>query len=94
MRRGVFNTRPRDFYDVYILGTTRKYDKTIFKEALRATAEHRGSLERISDSKGILKQIAESKELREVWRKYQNKFVYAKDILYESIIKVVGGLTE
>ena len=26
LRRGVFNTRPRDFYDVYILTTTQKYD--------------------------------------------------------------------
>ena len=49
MSRGVFTTRPRDFYDVYILGTTQKYDKEIFKEALKATAIHRGSLEKIVD---------------------------------------------
>ena len=42
LRRGVFSTRPRDYYDVYILGTTQEYDKEIYKEALKATAEHRG----------------------------------------------------
>lgn len=26
LSRGVFTTRPRDFYDVYILGTTQKYN--------------------------------------------------------------------
>lgn len=43
LSRGVFSTRPRDYYDIYILGTTQKYDKVLFLEALSATAEHRGS---------------------------------------------------
>ena len=38
LRRGVFNTRPRDFYDAYILATTQKFDKGVFAEALSATA--------------------------------------------------------
>ena len=38
LRRGVFNTRPRDFYDAYILATTQKFDKAVFTEALNATA--------------------------------------------------------
>lgn len=87
-----FNTRPRDFYDVYILGTTQKYDKKIFKEALKATAEHRGSLEQISDVIGILKQISESSELSNMWRKYQNKFAYAKNISYESVLEAVANI--
>ena len=33
LSRGIFTTRPRDFYDVYILGNTQKYDKRIFREA-------------------------------------------------------------
>ncbi len=39
----VFNTRPRDYYDAYILSTTQEYDRRLFEEALSATAEHRGS---------------------------------------------------
>src|SRR5699024_6168186 len=34
LRRGVFNTRPRDFYDAYILTTTQKFDTAVFDEAL------------------------------------------------------------
>ncbi len=82
LRRGVFTTRPRDYYDVYILGTTQKYDKKIYQEALKATAKHRGSTEQIFDTEGILKQISESDDLKEMWRKYQKKFLYANDILY------------
>lgn len=89
LRRGVFTTRPRDYYDVYILGTTQKYDKDIYKEALKATAEHRGSIEQISDVDGILKQISESDDLKDMWRKYQKKFAYASDISYENVLEVL-----
>ena len=89
LRRGVFTTRPRDYYDVYILGTTQEYDKEIYKEALKATAEYRGSTEQISDVEGILKQISESDDLKDMWRKYQKKFAYASDISYENVLEVL-----
>jgi len=89
LRRGVFSTRPRDYYDVYILETTQEYDKEIYKEALKATAEHRGSIEQISDVEGILKQISESGDLKDMWRKYQKKFSYASDISYEDVLEVL-----
>lgn len=86
LRRGVFTTRPRDYYDVYILATTQEYDKEIFKEALKATAEHRGSTNQISDVEGILMQISESDALKEMWKKYQQKFAYARDVSYGDVL--------
>lgn len=94
LRRGVFSTRPRDYYDVYILGTTQKYDREVLKKALKATAEHRGSTEQIADVDGILNRIAESNELKEVWEKYRKKFVYAEDILYENVVKLLYQILE
>lgn len=89
LSRGIFNTRPRDFYDVYILSTTKEYDKLIFKEALKATATHRGSLEKIVDVDGILRQISENNDLLNNWEKYQSKFSYAKNISYNDVIKSI-----
>lgn len=86
LRRTVFNTRPRDFYDTYILATTQEFNKNIFKEALRATAEHRGTAEQISNVDQILKNISESRELRVMWDKYRKQFAYAENIPYESIL--------
>lgn len=86
LRRTVFNTRPRGFYDAYILATTQKFDESIFKEALQATAEHRGTTEQISNVELILKNISESKELRVMWDKYRKQFAYAENISYESIL--------
>ena len=94
LSRGVFTTRPRDFYDVYILGTTQEFDTRILKDALRATAIHRGSIDRIADVEGIIKQLSESEDLKNMWSKYQKKFTYATDISYDSIIRVLMMLLE
>lgn len=92
LRRSVFNTRPRDFYDTYILATTQKFDKAVFVKALNATAEHRGTAEQITDVPGILHNIEESQELRIMWDKYRRQFAYAQDITYEQIIETVRTL--
>lgn len=89
LRRGIFTTRPRDFYDVYILGTTQKFDKEVFKEALNATAIHRDSIEMITDVNGIIHQISSNEDLKNMWCKYQKKFSYASEISYEKIIEVL-----
>lgn len=94
LSRGIFNTRPRDFYDVYILETTQEYDKHIFYDALVATAEHRGSLEHIKDKTMILEQIECSGALQQMWEKYQKKFPYAKDILYENVMVILKGMMQ
>ena len=92
LRRGVFNTRPRDFYDVYILTTTQEYDKALFADALKATAEHRGTSNQISDVPDILKNLEESSELKSRWDKYRKQFAYATDISYEQIVEVLSKL--
>ena len=94
LRRGVFNTRPRDFYDAYILTTTQKFDKAVFAEALSATAKHRGTVEQIADVSEILRNIEESPELCAMWDKYRKQFAYAQDITYEQIMDVVRTLVE
>jgi len=94
LSRGVFTTRPRDFYDVYILGTTQKYNAEVLAEALKATAIHRGSTERIEDVDGIIKQISANNDLKNMWDKYQKKFSYASDISYDSIMGVLKQLLE
>lgn len=92
LRRGVFNTRPRDFYDTYILTTTQKFDNAVFADALSATAKHRGTTEQIADVSSILYNIEESPELKTMWGKYRKQFSYAKDITYEQIMDSIKTL--
>lgn len=92
LRRGVFNTRPRDFYDTYILATTQRFDKELFADALAATADHRETAEQISNISEILGNVEESPELRAIWEKYRKQFSYAKNIAYEQIMEVLRML--
>lgn len=92
LRRGVFNTRPRDFYDAYILSTTQKFDKVVFTDALQATAAHRGTTQQIADVPAILRNIEESPELKTMWDKYRKQFAYAADIEYDQIMTVLKTL--
>jgi len=92
LRRSVFNTRPRDFYDTFILYTTQQFNKPLFLDALSATAVHRGTTEQIEDIPASLKTLTSSKELRNIWDGYRNQFAYAEDITYGMIIDVLTEL--
>lgn len=89
LRRSAFNTRPRDFYDAYILITTQSFDRQLFAEALKRTIEHRGAEKQINDFYDTLAIIESSEELKKMWSNYQKQFAYAKDISYESIVVMI-----
>lgn len=89
LSRGIFTTRPRDFYDVYIIGKTQEYDREIFLEALKATAVHRGSLEIIKDVDRIFEQISSNADLESMWGKYQKKFTYAEGISFVDVLEIL-----
>lgn len=90
--RNVFSTRPRDFYDVYILLNTQKYDKLLFFVAIQATASHRGTTDQIQDAVDKLKIIAASKELQSIWERYRKQFAYAEDISYQMVVDALVKL--
>lgn len=92
LRRGVFNTRPRDFYDAYILITTQNFDKAVFAEALDKTIEHRGTRNQINDFDSTMEVISESADLQRMWSNYQSQFSYAKDISFEYTCNAIKGL--
>lgn len=92
LRRSVFNTRPRDFYDAYILISTQKFDKAVFAEALDKTIEHRGTASQINNFASTMEVISESSDLQKMWSNYQKQFAYAKDVSFEDVCKAVAGL--
>jgi len=92
LRRSTLSTRPRDFYDIYILGTTQTYDAALLKEAVSATAKHRRTMDQISDIQALLKIITASAELKQMWEKYRRDFDYASDISYEQVIETLNDV--
>ena len=97
LNRGELNTRPRDFYDVYILVNTQKFDGAIFAEALKETVNHRNTAHIFSDIRDRIEIIRSSRALRDRWTKYSENYMYAKDIAYENtvdaLVKLIGFLS-
>ena len=92
LRRSMFNIRPRDFYDAYILITTQNFDEAVFVKALEKTIEHRGTRNQINDFGSTMEVVSESADLRRMWNNYQSQFPYAKDISFEDVCNSIKEL--
>ena len=92
LRRGILSTRPRDFYDVYILEKTRAYQPGLFSKALQATAEHRGSTGILQNADAIISRLETSEDLKQQWARYQRQFTYAAQIEYKFVIETLNRL--
>ncbi len=91
LRRGIFNTRPRDFYDVYILLKTfpDTFSSKIFSDAFQATSEHRNSLHTSRDIENILDNIQNDKKMKQRWEQYCKDNNFAKEISFEAVLQVI-----
>ena len=71
------NTRPRDYYDVYILTKLQgeNIDAKSLSLALSATAEKRGSAHLLSQFWDILSTVKSSSIMKSRWENYQKDFV-------------------
>lgn len=90
------NTRPRDYYDVYILTKLQREnidDKTL-SLALSATAEKRGSAHLLSQFRDILSTVKSSSIMKIRWENYQKDFDYAKGIEFEECCNAIISLLE
>ncbi|GHU70806.1 abortive infection protein [Clostridia bacterium] len=92
LSKSVLNTRARDYYDIYILLKTQQINRAVLKDAIAATAAHRGSSDIVENSERIIRQIAASAIVRQMWDKYRKDFSYAKDIEYTEVIDALTVL--
>lgn len=94
LRRGEFNTRLRDFYDIYILIKTQEFNRELFNEAFKRTVDHRETYHITLNINEIINTIENSNELRKLWDKYRKQYSYAENISYEDILSVLKELKE
>ena len=89
--RGDQNTRPRDYYDVYILAKLQYKNIEIesLKEALNATSKKRGSTEVLKNYKNIIDVVRNSDVMIKQWKTYQKDFEYAADICFDDVCNAV-----
>jgi Domain of unknown function (DUF1814). len=94
LSRGIATTRPRDFYDVYILSRLKseQISMQMLRQALGNTKARRQSVFELSDYNGILEAIKESEFQRQLWTKYQRQYIYAKETGFDTVIEAVERL--
>lgn len=86
LARGAFNTRMRDFYDMYILQNSGfEIDDEILYRALIATSRKRGSIHLLSSFRKIEAEVCDSPVMRALWNNFQNKYDYAKGPTRETV---------
>lgn len=91
LRRGKFNSRMKDFYDVYYFLNNLKeeIDMNIFKVAIKNTFTKRNSFEYLNDYEKIINSIKDSEMIKKLWQTYSNKYKYANNINIEEILDVL-----
>jgi predicted nucleotidyltransferase component of viral defense system len=87
LTRGIANTRPRDFHDVYLLRTLRKkkYRPKVLQAALYVTAKRRGTTTILANYEAILQSIESDMQMNRYWMKYCKDYSYAKDIEFTAV---------
>ena len=94
--RGDQNTRPRDYYDVYILAKLQYKNIEIgfLKAALDATSKKRGSTEVLKNYRNIIDVVRNSDVMIKQWKTYQKDFEYAADISFDDVCDAVAQMMD
>lgn len=89
--RGDQNTRPRDYYDIYIIAKMqyKNIETEYLRAALDATSKKRGSSEILKEYKNIIDIVRNSDVMIKQWRTYQRDFEYATDISFDEVCDAV-----
>lgn len=94
LRRGTFNSRMKDFYDIYYFLTKlrKDIDINILKKAVDNTFTKRDSFEYLSDYEQIIDSIIGNERIEKLWNIYSNKYKYAKGIDINEILNLLKDI--
>lgn len=95
LSRNIENTRPRDFYDILALKALVHTCKSeVLQTALQNTANKRGSLKYLSNTKATMEKIESDSFMNSLWEKYSKKQPYAKDYSFADVCGEVKNLLD
>ena len=94
------NTRPRDYYDIYILKKLHSANIRlgVLRTALLATSKKRGSSKIMPEYKKIMNAVKNSDIMQRQWKNYQKDFSYATDINFadccDTVVEIMMDLDD
>ena len=94
--RGDQNTRPRDFYDIFILSKLKgdQINWTILRQAVSETAQKRNSGMLMPQYQSILEQILSNPTMHRHWKTYQRDYEYAREVEFASACETILHLMD
>ena len=94
--RGDQNTRPRDYYDIFILTKLQSgnIDLDTLRDAFRATTEKLGSGEVVNHYREIMQAVRNSSVMNRRWNDYRKDFDYAAEINFEETCDAVIAIMD
>ena len=94
--RGDQNTRPRDYYDIFILSKLKGHeiDRDILRKALSETAKKRHSDDLIPQYRSIVEQVVKSTSMLQHWKTYQRDYEYARGVEFSSVCETIINIMD
>lgn len=92
LRRGLLNTRTKDFYDVVALTRMHPVDRRDFLSALNATVEHRGTQSLLRSPATIIDNLERDRVMLARWQRYSAQYPYAADITFADCLSALRAL--
>lgn len=93
--RGLFNSRSKDFYDVYIIHKLKMDEINCenLKEAFAKTCGYRETIFSKEDVNTLLKELETDIQALNRWKNYARKNSFAKNIPFETVIESCKFMT-
>lgn len=93
--RDIYNTRMKDFYDIYVLIEEKKeiIDTKNLIQAIENTFKKRNTSLNASNIKEQLKSLKTSERLKTLWMQYQIDAPYSNNISFEELFKSLLYIT-
>ena len=93
---GIFNSRSKDFYDIYILYRLKseKINYDMLRNACQNTFKYRSTDFIIDSIINLISKLKSEKDIRIRWKNYQMRFRYAEEISFDEVIDTVIEMVE
>lgn len=96
LRRGKFNSRMKDYYDVYYI-LNNLYDDIdilILNNVIKNTFNKRDSIKYLNDYKEIILSIKNGSIINNLWNAYSSKYKYACNIKFSNILETIENILD
>ncbi len=94
--RNINNSRMKDYYDLYMFTSLKwnRINKSILLQAIVNTCKNRRTIDFINNSNSYIEMITNDDKLKKLWKSYQEKYEYAKEITFEDCINAIKIINE